>query len=133
MENKTELTDKQISEMLTHKLITSVMTAQILNNQLHDLTVAGLFKQRDKMIITNAKNVLLSIESKHYDRFWDEKQKETSEIYQTYELFLNLMSVVPIYDVENILYLYDLYKNHREELDELINKINKDECLPDQN
>jgi hypothetical protein len=109
------------------------MTAQILNNQLHDLTVAGLFKQRDKMIISNAKNVLLNIESKHYDRFWDEKQKETSEIYQTYELFLNLMSVVPIYDVENILYLYDLYKNHREELDELINKINKDECLPDQN
>lgn len=132
MENKTELTDKQISEMLTHKLITSVMTAQILNNQLHDLSVAGLFKQRDKMIINNAKNVLLSIEAKHYDRFWDEKQKETSEIYKTYELFLNLMSVVPIYDVENILYLYDLYKNHREELDDLINKINKDERIPDQ-
>lgn len=126
MENKKELTEKYV-----HKLVTSVMTAQILSDQLHELTLVGLFKQRDKQIINNAKTVLQSIETNYYDKFWEEKQKDTSDVYLVYETFIKVMSQVPVYDVENLMYLYDLYKNHTEKLNNLIDEINGNESLPD--
>ena len=126
MENKKELTEKYV-----HKLVTSVMTAQILSDQLHELTLVGLFKQRDKQIINNAKTVLQSIETNYYDKFWEEKQKDTSDVYLVYETFIKVMSQVPVYDGENLMYLYDLYKNHTEKLNNLIDEINGNESLPD--
>ena len=126
METKKELTEKYV-----HKLVTSVMTAQILSDQLHELTLVGLFKQRDKQIINNAKTVLQSIETIYYDKFWEEKQKDTSDVYLVYETFIKVMSQVPVYDVENLMYLYDLYKNHTEKLNNLIDEINGNESLPD--
>lgn len=126
METKKELTEKYV-----HKLVTSVMTAQILSDQLHELTLVGLFKQRDKQIINNAKTVLQSIETNYYDKFWEEKQKDTSDVYLVYETFIKVMSQVPVYDVENLMYLYDLYKNHTEKLNNLIDEINGNESLPD--
>jgi len=126
METRKELTEKYV-----HKLVTSVMTAQILSDQLHELTLVGLFKQRDKQIINNAKTVLQSIETNYYDKFWEEKQKDTSDVYLVYETFIKVMSQVPVYDVENLMYLYDLYKNHTEKLNNLIDEINGNESLPD--
>jgi hypothetical protein len=126
METKKELTEKYV-----HKLVTSVMTAQILNNQLHELSVVGLFQKKDKQIINNAKTVLENIESTYYDKFWEEKEKETSDVYLVYETFIKVMSQVPVYDVENLMYLYDLYKNHTEKLNNLIDEINGNEILPD--
>ena len=126
METKKELTEKYV-----HKLVTSVMTAQILSDQLHELTLVGLFKQRDKQIINNTKTVLQSIETNYYDKFWEEKQKDTSDVYLVYETFIKVMSQVPVYDVENLMYLYDLYKNHTEKLNNLIDEINGNESLPD--
>jgi hypothetical protein len=124
-------TKKEITEKYVHKLVTSVMTAQILSNQLHELSLVGLFKQRDKQIINNAKTVLESIETTYYDKFWEEKEKDTSDVYLVYDTFINVMSRVPVYDVENLMYLYDLYKNHTEKLNNLIEEINGNEILPD--
>lgn len=126
METKKELTEKYV-----HKLVTSVMTAQILNNQLHELSVVGLFKQKDKQIINNAVRILENIETTYYDKFWEEKEKDTSDVYLVYETFIKVVSNIPIYDVENLMYLYDLYKNHTEKLNNLIDEINGNEILPD--
>jgi hypothetical protein len=126
METKKELTEKYV-----HKLVTSVMTAQILNNQLHELSVVGLFQKKDKQIINNAVRILENIETTYYDKFWEEKEKDTSDVYLVYETFIKVMSNIPIYDVENLMYLYDLYKNHTEKLNNLIDEINGNEILPD--
>jgi hypothetical protein len=126
METKKELTEKYV-----HKLVTSVMTAQILNNQLHQLSVVGLFQKKDKQIINNAVRILENIETTYYDKFWEEKEKDTSDVYLVYETFIKVMSNIPIYDVENLMYLYDLYKNHTEKLNNLIDEINGNEILPD--
>lgn len=122
-------TKKELTEKYTHKLVTSVMTAQILNNQLHELSLIGLFKQKDKQIINNAVRILEHIETTYYDKFWSEKEKDTSDVYLVYETFIKVVSSMPIYDVENIIYLYDLYKNHTEKLNNLIEEING--VLPD--
>jgi hypothetical protein len=126
METKKELTEKYV-----HKLVTSVMTAQILNNQLHELSVVGLFQKKDKQIINNAVRILENIETTYYDKFWEEKEKDTSDVYLVYETFIKVMSNIPIYDVENLMYLYDLYKNHTEKLNNLIEEINGNEILSD--
>jgi hypothetical protein len=126
METKKELTEKYV-----HKLVTSVMTAQILNNQLHELSVVGLFQKKDKQIINNAVRILENIETTYYDKFWEEKEKDTSDVYLVYETFIKVVSNIPIYDVENLMYLYDLYKNHTEKLNNLIDEINGNEILPD--
>jgi hypothetical protein len=126
METKKELTEKYV-----HKLVTSVMTAQILNNQLHELSVVGLFQKKDKQIINNAVRILENIETTYYDKFWEEKEKDTSDVYLVYETFIKVVSNIPIYDVENLMYLYDLYKNHTEKLNNLIEEINGNEILPD--
>lgn len=122
-------TKKELTEKYTHKLVTSVMTAQILNNQLHELSLVGLFQKKDKQIINNAVRILEHIESTYYDKFWSEKEKDTSDVYLVYETFIKVVSSMPIYDVENIIYLYDLYKNHTEKLNNLIEEING--VLPD--
>jgi hypothetical protein len=126
METKKELTEKYV-----HKLVTSVMTAQILNNQLHELSVVGLFQKKDKQIINNAVRILENIETTYYDKFWEEKEKDTSDVYLVYETFIKVMSNIPIYDVENLMYLYDLYKNHTDKLNNLIEEINGNEILSD--
>jgi serine kinase of HPr protein (carbohydrate metabolism regulator) len=127
METKKELTEKYV-----HKLVTSVMTAQILNNQLHELSLVGLFQKKDKQIINNAVRILEHIESSYYDKFWEEKEKDTSDVYLVYDTFIKVMSSVPIYEVENLMYLYDLYKNHTEKLNNLIEEINASTILPDE-
>ena len=124
-------TKKELTEKYTHKLVTSVMTAQILNNQLHELSLVGLFQKKDKQIINNAVRILEHIETTYYDKFWSEKEKDTSDVYLVYETFIKVVSSMPIYDVENIIYLYDLYKNHTEKLNNLIEEINANTILPD--
>jgi hypothetical protein len=90
-----------------HKLITAVMTAQILQNQLFDLKVNGVFKHRDKMIVSNCIEVLTRIEAEHYDGFFNSNSKSTSMVYESYERFLREMAKVPIYDCELIINLYN--------------------------
>ena len=40
------MTPIELKEHYQHKVITSVMTAQILQNQLHELTVLGIFNKK---------------------------------------------------------------------------------------
>lgn len=123
------MTEQEKKEYYTHKLITSVMTAQILNNQLHDLVVNKVFKQSDKKHINNAIKILESIESKYYDKFYDKKEEETSEVYDFYEKFISTMANVPIYDASVVMMLYKLYKETPRKLQDLINENYESEYL----
>lgn len=97
----------------THKLITAVMAAQILNDLLFDLNTNGMFKHRDKMIVSNCLSVLEQIELKHYDRFFESNSDSTSMVYDSYQRFLTAMARVPIYDCEIIINLYNKYNEER--------------------
>jgi hypothetical protein len=123
------MTEQEKKEHYTHKLVTSVMTAQILQNQLHELVVGKIFQQKDKQHIKNAIKVLESIEVKYYDKFYDKKEEETSEVYDFYEKFIQTISNVPIYDASVVLMLYKLYKDTPKKLQDLINDNYESEYL----
>lgn len=105
------------------------MTAQILQNQLHELVVGKIFQHKDKQHIKNAIKVLESIEVKYYDKFYDKKEEETSEVYDFYEKFIQTISNVPIYDASVVLMLYKLYKDTPKKLQDLINENYESEYL----
>lgn len=105
----------------TNKLISAIMTAQILNNQLFDLRVNNVFKQRDKQLINNALKVLENVESKWYDKLCTNAEDQTYEVYNVYNSFIQQISKVPIFDMQVLMLLYKLYKDHPGKLQDLIN------------
>jgi hypothetical protein len=105
----------------TNKLISAIMTAQILNNQLFDLRVNNVFKQRDKQLINNALKVLENVESKWYDKLCNNAEQQTFEVYDVYNSFIKQIANVPIFDMQVLMLLYRLYKDHPSKLQELIN------------
>ena len=105
----------------TNKLISAIMTAQILNNQLFDLRVNNVFKQRDKQLINNALKVLENVESKWYDKLCSNAEDQTYEVYDVYNSFIQQISKVPIFDMQVLMLLYKLYKDKPAKLQEVIN------------
>lgn len=105
----------------TNKLISAIMTAQILNNQLFDLRVNNVFKQRDKQLINNALKVLENVESKWYDKLCTNAENQTFEVYDVYNSFIQQISKVPIFDMQVLMLLYKLYKDYPGKLQDLIN------------
>lgn len=105
----------------TNKLISAIMTAQILNNQLFDLRVNNVFKQRDKQLINNALKVLENVETKWYDKLCKTAEEQTFEVYDVYNSFIKQIANVPIFDMQVLMLLYRLYKDHPSKLQELIN------------
>lgn len=105
----------------TNKLISAIMTAQILNNQLFDLRVNNVFKQRDKQLINNALKVLENVESKWYDKLYSNAEEQTYEVYDVYNSFIQQISKVPIFDMQVLMLLYKLYKDNPGKLQDLIN------------
>jgi hypothetical protein len=92
----------------TNKLISAIMTAQILNNQLFDLRVNNVFKQRDKQLINNALKVLENVESKWYDKLCNNAEEQTFEVYDVYNSFIKQIANVPIFDMQVLMLLYRL-------------------------
>jgi hypothetical protein len=105
----------------TNKLISAIMTAQILNNQLFDLRVNNVFKQRDKQLINNALKVLENVESKWYDKLCNNAEQQTFEVYDVYNSFIKQIANVPIFDMQVLMLLYRLYKDYPSKLQDLIN------------
>jgi hypothetical protein len=105
----------------TNKLISAIMTAQILNNQLFDLRVNNVFKQRDKQLINNALKVLENVETKWYDKLCKTAEEQTFEVYDVYNSFIKQIANVPIFDMQVLMLLYRLYKDHPSKLQDLIN------------
>lgn len=105
----------------TNKLISAIMTAQILNNQLFDLRVNNVFKHRDKQLINNALKVLESVENKWFDKLYNNAEEQTYEVYNVYNSFIKQIANVPIFDMQVLMLLYKLYKDHPKKLQDLIN------------
>lgn len=110
-------------EIITHKIITSVLAMQISSNILTDLQSTKVFKSSLKMHINRTIDALKEVEVKHYDNFFKTKENETSQVYEVYENFIKEISQVPIYDAENLITLYKAYKKDPKSMEGITNKI----------
>jgi len=109
--------------MNTHKIITTVMALQIGLNNLIELKSINFFKQNAKLLVGKTIDALTEIEVKHYDNFFNNKEDETSDVYEVYENFVKQISFVPIYDCENLLKMYEAYKKDPKSMEGITNKI----------
>jgi len=110
-------------EIITHKIITSVLAMQISSNILTDLQTAKVFKSSLKMHINRTIEALKEVELEHYDKFFKAKENETSGVYEVYENFIKVIAQVPIYDAENLLKMYEAYKKDPKSMEGITNKI----------
>ena len=112
-------------EIITHKIITSVLAMQISSNILTDLQSAKVFKSSLKMHINRTIDALKEVEVEHYDNFFKAKENETAGVYEVYENFIKVIAQVPIYDAENLLTMYEAYKKDPKSMNGITNKILK--------
>ena len=110
-------------EIITHKIITSVLAMQISSNILTDLQGAKVFKSSLKMHINRTIDALKEVEVEHYDNFFKAKENETSGVYEVYENFIKQISQIAIYDTENLLTMYKAYKKDPNSMQGITNKI----------
>ena len=110
-------------EIITHKVITSVLAMQISQNILIDLQGHKVFKNALKMQINRTIAMLTDVEREYYDSFFNSKETETSQVYEVYENFIKEISKVPIYDTENLLKMYEAYKIDSNSMQGITNKI----------
>lgn len=107
----------------TDKITHLVINAQVLNNRLSDALIQGIFKQSLKNKAKLFLDELLKVEAEYYDKFFNDIEDSTIQVYDVYEKFFNTISNVPIYEMENISTMLEAYKKDKKSIEGICRKI----------
>ncbi len=109
----------------TERIVNSVLTAQILLNNLTEIKIEPYCQKELKKFTNLLLPHLIKSEKEHYDQFFDLHEKSTDEVYQVYSNFIQQISQIPIYDCQNLLAMYQAYKIDPKSMQGITNKVLK--------
>lgn len=112
--------------MTTQDKITHiVINSELLLNRLQDSVAEKMFKQALKNKAKKFIEELKTVERDWYDKFFDQKEDSTCDVYDVYSDFINEIATVPIYDMENIIHIIKAYRKDPKSIEGIVNKINR--------
>ena len=111
-------------DKVVHKVTSSIIANQFCLVRNEELKHTPYYQKRLKMVLNPTIKELIKLEPM-YDKFFEAKDQSTSEVYQVYEKFVEVMALVPIWDMENIVKMYSAYAIDSASLNGITNKILK--------
>ena len=109
----------------TNKIVKSIITTQILENDLHCIKQTKYYKQDLKKYINLLRPILIKNEKEHFDLLYNKSDNATSDVYDIYNYFLNKVSEISIPEATNYTYLINAYQLDPKSMQGIVNKILK--------
>lgn len=113
----------------TNKIVKSILATQICLNtyevvkQIKDQNNKPIyFKQEVKKLMNLLLPQLIKLEAEHFDMLYDKSDKSTSEVYDLYNHFINVISEIEIYEMPEILNLITAYQIDKKSINGIVNK-----------
>lgn len=107
------------------KITHIVINCEVLLNRLQDAVAEKMFKQALKNKAKNFIEELKTVEHNWYDKFFEQKEDSTCDVYDVYSEFMNEIASLPIHDMENVTHIIKAYKKDAKSIEGIVNKINR--------
>ena len=91
------------------KVLHTAMAAQILQNYIVDMKANNWFTGVFKNFVGKFLEQLKTLESKFYDLYFNHKETETIELYESYDAYLKAVATVPLWEMKYMKDIIDAY------------------------
>jgi hypothetical protein len=91
------------------KVLHTAIAAQVLQNYIIDMKAENWFTGVFKNFVNNFLVQFKKLETKFFDLYFDQKEEETVNLYETFDAYIHTVAQVPLWEMENIKDLIDAY------------------------
>lgn len=109
-------------EKMVAKVAHAIIANQVALNINEDLKHTPFYKHSLKKHINLLLPDLIKNEA-DFDKFFDQQETATVQVYDIYERFIKAVSGVPIWDCENITAMIEAYNKDKYTLEPVVNQI----------
>lgn len=107
------------------KVLHTAIAAQVLQNYIIDMKGENWFTGVFKNFVSNFLQQFRKLETKFFDLYFQHKEEETVELYETFDKYIHTVSQVPLWEMNNVKDLIDAYLMDPKSMTGVAKKVHK--------
>jgi len=115
------------------KVLHTAIAAQILQNYIIDMRANNWFTGVFKNFVNNFLQQFKKLESKFFDIYFDHKEEDTIELYDTYDAYLKAVATVPLWEMKYMTDIIQAYHIDQKSMIGIAKKIHKNHTKIEEN